>query len=158
MLILTRIQKWAAWGSSVWSTWARLESLPSLLSPPIPRPRQTQMALQQLPNYEEKNMVSSGIYNRFLLIPSPIFLDETYDVKLKNLADCWVGWNLAVEIARIRGICEFQLQRILTPSAAESVYGKSFNLVNEAPTCTFYTAIINLNFKKTTHFSCSFPV
>ena len=93
------------------------------------------MALQQLPNYKEK--VSSGLYNKFLLIPNPIFPDETYDVKLENLADCWVGWNLALEDAGIRGIREFQLQRILTPSAAESVYGKSFNLVNEAPTCTF---------------------
>ena len=90
-------------------------------------------------------------YNKFLLISNQIIPDETYDVELKNLADCWVGWNLAVEEARIWDIREFQLQRILTASAAESVNGKSFqlfnwsNLVNKPPISTYFTETINLN-------------
>ena len=75
---------------------------------------------------------------------------HTYDIKLENLADFWVGRNLAVEVARVRRICEFQLQRILTASAAESVSGKTFPILQlvqscqSASTCTFSTATITL--------------
>ena len=40
----------------------------------------------------------------------------TYDVKLENLADFGVCWHLAVKVARVRRIGEFQLQRILPAS------------------------------------------
>ena len=69
-------------------------------------------------------------YNKFLLISNQIIPDETYDVELESLADYWVGWNLADEIARIRCFREFQPQRILAASAAENVNGNSFQLIN----------------------------
>ena len=62
-------------------------------------------------------------------------LDATYYVKLENLADFRVGRNLAVEVARIRRICEFQLQRILTASAPESVSGKTFPILQLVQSC-----------------------
>ena len=40
----------------------------------------------------------------------------TYDVKLENLADFGVCGHLAVKVARVRRIGEFQLQRILPAS------------------------------------------
>ena len=77
-------------------------------------------------------------------------LDVTYYVKLENLADFRVGRNLAVEVARIRRICEFQLQRILTASAPETVSGKTFPILQlvqsrqSTSTCAFSMATITL--------------
>ena len=48
----------------------------------------------------------------FVLNSNQILLGYTYDVKLESLADYWEGWDLAVEVARVRRIREFQLQRI----------------------------------------------
>ena len=77
-------------------------------------------------------------------------LDATYYVKLENLADFRVGWNLAVEVARVGRICEFQLQRILTASEAETVSGKTFPILQlvqsrqSTSTCAFSMATITL--------------
>ena len=57
-----------------------------------------------------QHLLSSSTYNVFVLNSNQI--DYTYDVKLESLADYWEGWDLTVEVTRIRRICEFQLQLI----------------------------------------------
>ena len=47
----------------------------------------------------------------FVLISNQILLFYTYNVKLESLADYWEGWDLTVEVARVRRIRGFQLQR-----------------------------------------------
>ena len=67
------------------------------------------MVLQYLQNY---TTTQTGNFASIYLI----LLDYTYDVKLENLADFGVCGHLAVKVARVRRIGEFQLQRILPAS------------------------------------------
>ena len=98
---LTKIHKLAASGSSWWSISVELAIRPSHAS--LSRPPQKPTELKQF-------MTFSSALQRYLC------LKVTYDVKLENLADFGVCGHLAVKVARVRRIGEFQLQRILPAS------------------------------------------
>ena len=103
---LTKIHKLAAWGSSWWSISVELAIRPSHAS--LSRPPQKPTELKQF-------MIFSSALRRYQWSRT-LCLKVTYDVKLENLADFGVCGHLAVKVARVRRIGEFQLQRILPAS------------------------------------------